>query len=84
MKSISKHLSRLVGNILAPVRDPFPRDIAGLREATTTETVALQSGAVFDLRAGPVRKRIGDATVKMLAYNCSIPGPLCRSRRAPR
>jgi FtsP/CotA-like multicopper oxidase with cupredoxin domain len=30
------------------------------------------------LRIGPVAKRIGDATVRMLAYNGSIPGPTLR------
>jgi FtsP/CotA-like multicopper oxidase with cupredoxin domain len=75
MDSISKHVSRLVGNILAPVRDPFARDIAGLPEATAPELVELRDGAVFALRAGPVRKRIGEDTVKMLAYNGSVPGP---------
>ena len=29
----------------------------------------------FDLKISPVAKRIGDATVRMLAYNGSIPGP---------
>ena len=30
---------------------------------------------VSSLRIAPVAKRIGDATVRMLAYNGSIPGP---------
>jgi FtsP/CotA-like multicopper oxidase with cupredoxin domain len=37
--------------------------------------VALRDGDEFDLEVVPVRKRIGDATVRMLAYNGSIPGP---------
>ncbi len=78
MKSISKDLSHLTGNILAPVGDPFSRDIAGLPEATPTDLVELHDGAVFTLRAGPVRKRIGEDTVKMLAYNGSIPGPILK------
>jgi FtsP/CotA-like multicopper oxidase with cupredoxin domain len=65
----------LVGDILAPVRDPFARDATGLAEATNPEVVELIDGAVFGLTAGAVRKRIGDAQVKMLAYNGSIPGP---------
>jgi FtsP/CotA-like multicopper oxidase with cupredoxin domain len=35
----------------------------------------LQPDEVLELRAEQVRKRINDATVKMLAYNRSIPGP---------
>ena len=34
----------------------------------------------FELRIAPVAKRIGDATVRMLAYNGSIPGPTLRVR----
>src|SRR5207248_765530 len=34
-----------------------------------------QHDAVHELQAEQVRKRIGEATVKMLAYNRSIPGP---------
>jgi FtsP/CotA-like multicopper oxidase with cupredoxin domain len=56
----------------------FPRDTAGLPAATPTEEVALGDGDRFALRIGPVTKRIGDATVRMLAYNGSIPGPTLR------
>jgi FtsP/CotA-like multicopper oxidase with cupredoxin domain len=37
--------------------------------------VELSDGDQFDLRIAPVAKRLGDATVRMLAYNGSIPGP---------
>jgi FtsP/CotA-like multicopper oxidase with cupredoxin domain len=63
---------------MAPVRYPFPSDIAGLSEASATQFVELSDSAVFDLRAGAVRMRIGEATVKMLAYNGSIPGPILK------
>src|SRR5919202_3060655 len=53
----------------------FATDAAGLPEATTPQVVELQDGDVFDLRAGSVAKRIGDARLRMLAYNGSIPGP---------
>ena len=39
------------------------------------ELVELSDGDAFDLRIAPVVKRIGEATVRMLAYNGSIPGP---------
>ncbi|MFL5698338.1 MAG: multicopper oxidase family protein, partial [Ktedonobacteraceae bacterium] len=57
------------------VTDPFSRDTAGLPDAIAPEVVELQPDEVFELRAEQVRKRIGDTTVKMLAYNRSIPGP---------
>jgi len=37
--------------------------------------VELSDGAAFELRIGAVAKRLGDLTVRMLAYNGSIPGP---------
>ena len=49
--------------------DSFSRDISGLPTATSPETINLSDGDVFELRALPVRKRVGDATVRMLGYN---------------
>src|SRR6478752_8107830 len=56
----------------------FPRDTAGLPAATATEVVELGDGDRYTLRIAPVTKRIGDATVRMLSYNGSIPGPTLR------
>src|SRR5881227_4010247 len=56
----------------------FPRDIAGLPAARATEIIELAHGERVELRIAPVTKRIGDATVRMLAYNSSIPGPTLR------
>jgi FtsP/CotA-like multicopper oxidase with cupredoxin domain len=53
----------------------LPTTTEGLPEARETELVELADGDEFDLEIGPVRKRIGDATVRMLAYNGSVPGP---------
>ncbi len=55
--------------------DQFPTDAAGLPEARPSEVVELADGDEFDLRIAPVAKRLGDVTVRMLAYNGSIPGP---------
>ena len=60
--------------------DHFPTDTAGLVEAVGSEVVDLADGDEVDLRIAPVTKRIGDATVRMLAYNGSIPGPTLRVR----
>src|SRR6188472_2895168 len=58
----------------APTRK-FPRDTSGLAPASSTREVELSDGDRYTLRIAPVTKRIGDATVRMLAYNGSIPGP---------
>src|SRR3954466_7274861 len=55
--------------------DRFPTDPTGLPEARATELVRLSHGEHLDLRIAPVAKRLGDATVRMLSYNGSIPGP---------
>ena len=53
----------------------FPRETEGLPEARKTELVELADGDEFDLEIMPVKKRIADATVRMLSYNGSVPGP---------
>src|ERR687887_57421 len=53
----------------------FPRETEGLSEARTAELIELTDGDEFDLEIRPVKKRIGDATVRMLSYNGSVPGP---------
>jgi FtsP/CotA-like multicopper oxidase with cupredoxin domain len=61
-----------------PDRPPpaeFPTDPSGLPEATRPALLELADGDTFDLRVGPVAKQLGDATVRMLGYNGSIPGP---------
>jgi FtsP/CotA-like multicopper oxidase with cupredoxin domain len=61
--------------------DEFPTDPAGLTEARSPETIELADRQRFALRIGPVAKRLGDFTVRMLAYNGSIPGPTLRVRQ---
>jgi FtsP/CotA-like multicopper oxidase with cupredoxin domain len=58
--------------------DQFSRDTSGLPAATTAEIVDLSGDQRFQLRIAPVTKQLGDATVRMLAYNGSIPGPTLR------
>jgi FtsP/CotA-like multicopper oxidase with cupredoxin domain len=53
----------------------LPRETEGLQEARDTQLVELRDGDEFALEIVPVKKRIGDATVRMLAYNGSVPGP---------
>ena len=61
--------------------DSFPTDVEGLAEARRPMLLELADGEVLDLRVAPVAKRLGDATVRMLAYNGSIPGPTVRVRQ---
>jgi multicopper oxidase len=59
----------------------FTTDVTGLRDATRFEVIVLDHGAELTLRPGPVAKRLGDATVRMLGYNDSIPGPTLKVRQ---
>jgi FtsP/CotA-like multicopper oxidase with cupredoxin domain len=63
------------------VRDPFSADTTGLAEAASTEAVELADGDTFEITAGAVRKRLGAAEVRMLAYNGSIPGPTLKVKQ---
>src|SRR3954452_2719592 len=58
--------------------EPFPIETAGLPAAHPVEWLELADGDVVDLRIGPVAQHLGDATVRMLAYNGSVPGPVLR------
>ena len=61
--------------------ESFPTDPSGLPEATRPELLELADGDDLDLRIGPVAKRLGDTTVRMLGYNGSIPGPTLKVRQ---
>ena len=61
--------------------ESFPTDPSGLPEATCPEVLELTDGDKLDLRLGPVAKRLGDTTVRMLGYNGSIPGPTLKVRQ---
>ena len=63
------------------VRGRFPTETAGLPQARRAEVVPLGDGDELELEIAPVSKRIGDAVVRMLAYNGSIPGPTLEVRR---
>ena len=56
----------------------LPTSIEGLPEARRSEIFELADGDEYELEIAPVRKQIGDATVRMLAYNGSVPGPTLR------
>jgi FtsP/CotA-like multicopper oxidase with cupredoxin domain len=60
---------------MTPSSDHFPTETAGLPEAHAAEVVELADGDHFELRIAPVAKHLGNADVRMLAYNGSIPGP---------
>jgi len=62
----------------APGTELFPTETAGLPEATGPQVVELGDGDRFELRIAPVAKQIGDDTVRMVAYNGSVPGPALR------
>src|SRR6266545_1805996 len=56
-------------------QDVFTTETTGLAEVSRPSVVRLHDGDRYDLRIGPVQKRVDDAELRMLAYNGSIPGP---------
>ena len=56
----------------------FTTTTADLPACGPTEVVKLDDGDTYELRIGPVANRIGQHTVRMVAYNGSIPGPTLR------
>ncbi len=59
----------------------FPTDPTGLAEAGRPEVLELADGDTLNLRVAPVAKGLRGSTVRMLAYNGSIPGPTLRVRQ---
>jgi FtsP/CotA-like multicopper oxidase with cupredoxin domain len=58
--------------------DHFSTAVAGLPNAVDSEVLDLADGDAIDLRIAAVAKRLGEAPVRMLAYNGSVPGPTLR------
>src|SRR5439155_15526000 len=73
MKGMTRHAN-------AGTRE-FSRDRSGLPIAEHSEILELSNGDELDLGIAPVAKRLDDATLRMLAYNGSIPGPTLRVRQ---
>jgi FtsP/CotA-like multicopper oxidase with cupredoxin domain len=59
----------------------FSTDPTGLPAAGASEIVDLADGDTYELRIAPVANRIGDQSVRMIAYNGSVPGPTLRVRQ---
>ncbi len=68
--------------------ESFPTDPTGLPEAGRPQLLELADGDTLELTVGPVAKRLGDTTVRMLGYNGSVPahpqGPPGQRAHRPR
>src|SRR4029078_11797374 len=62
-------------------RGNFPTDTRDLPESPPSEVVALTDEGEFELRISAMGKQLGDAAVRMLAYNGSVPGPTMQVRQ---
>lgn len=62
-----------------PAGATFTTDTRGLPEAQGLQFVDLKDGDVYDITASYVQKRVGNRTLRMLAYNGSVPGPFLRA-----
>ena len=66
------------------IETEFPTSTEGLPDAQPVKRRQLVHGDEVTLEIAPVKKEIGGAVVRMLAYNGSVPGPTLELRRAPR
>ena len=57
------------------------REVDDIQEAQGSRVVDVADGETYDLAIHPVRKRLGEDTVRMLSYNGSIPGPTIKVRQ---
>lgn len=57
---------------------PFTNSTAGLPEAEALKFVTLSDGEEYDVTAEYVQKEVGNRTLRMMAYNRSIPGPFIK------
>ncbi len=62
-------------------QDVFSTETAGLQRVSPTQVVRLLDGDSLGLAISPVRKSLGTAELRMLAYNGSIPGPTLHVRQ---
>lgn len=78
-----QHAHGHTGGQLTPdaVTDSYPTEATGLSQATGAEILELGDGDTVELHVAPVAKQLGDTTVRMLAYNGSIPGPTLKVRQ---
>lgn len=58
---------------------PFGQSIDGLPDAVATATVELEDGDEYEITASYVRKQVGGRTLRMLAFNGSVPGPFIKA-----
>ncbi len=56
----------------------FERNAAGLPVAGPPQIIDVGDHEHLELTASPVRKRLGDDEVRLLAFNGSVPGPTLR------
>jgi FtsP/CotA-like multicopper oxidase with cupredoxin domain len=80
----SRHPDHPAGETHAVPHDPaalFPTDPTGLPEAIRPRTLELGDGDTTDLDVAPVAMQLEGTTVRMLAFNGSIPGPTLHVRQ---
>jgi FtsP/CotA-like multicopper oxidase with cupredoxin domain/cytochrome c biogenesis protein CcdA len=64
-----------------PTGATFSRVSDDLPQERSMQIVELEDGDVYEVEATVIQKQIGNRTLKMLAYNGSVPGPLIKARQ---
>ena len=64
-----------------PVGTPFTQNTIGLADAIPTEVIELSDGDTYEITATVVKKEVGNRTLRMMAYNRMIPGPIIKAEQ---
>jgi FtsP/CotA-like multicopper oxidase with cupredoxin domain len=76
--SMSRHMDMMTGQTESDLTKLPDYAVEAVKP---TEVVELQDGDTFDLTASIVKQEVGNRTVKRLAYNGQIPGPVLKVQR---
>lgn len=59
----------------ATTRTPLDRSTTGLPVAAASQSVRIENGSSYTIRASPATRDFGDGPIRMFAYNGLLPGP---------
>lgn len=72
------HAPQAIPTSVPSLGTKFSQDTTGLPIAKAPEFVSLNSGDTYVVTASYVQKQVGNRTLRMMAYNGSVPGPFIR------
>lgn len=81
MRGCEKYANNSVAVTNPPVTNQISRSIDSLSDAQNEQIASIDHGDTYSLDASFVKKIINGKTIRMLAYNGQIPGPILRVKQ---